>query len=191
MGSHVEPWALRFLADFDRFLGGPMATALYLQSDPQAAAALSSVLDSKQSLTDSIAQDLQGVFDYTADETTDLQYTKGQSAAIAALQQQLGVSLLKAYETAVVVQYDVNCETVWSSSGIPATAALYGQAQLADQVKGVTFAAAKTSLDSESFLSFFATVDDPAHHSVVRGELDYAYYVRRVRYFQRGRPGWL
>jgi len=74
-----------------------------------------------------------------------------------------------------VVQYDVNCETVWSSSGIPATAALYGQAQLADQVKGVTFAAAKTSLDSESFLSFFATVDDPAHHSVVRGELDYAY----------------
>lgn len=177
----TEPWAERFLSDFDRFLSGPLATALYTQ--PALRTALTSAVDSKQLLADGIAADLTGVFDYSGYQPPpDPNESKGCDAARQALRQQLYVSLLKAYDTSVVVQYDVQSTTPWSGGSGTAPVSLYGQASLAapgasgQSNSAVTFAAAKTGFDANKpFVSLFATVADPARHSSVRGTLAYAY----------------
>lgn len=165
----AEPWALRFLSDLDRFLGGSVATALYQNSALRPA--LTSAIDSKHAIAGGIADALQGVFDYSSYSDPDPNYTKGVAAAREAMRQQLYVSLLKGYDTSVVAQYDVQCATHLTSPS-----ALYGQARLTDADAAVSFAAAKTGLDTDrAFVTFFATVADPARRSSIRGKLEYAY----------------
>lgn len=174
MAIDAEPWAQRFLSDMDRFLGGPMATELY--SIDALRSTLTGAIGSKSTIADGISQQLQLVFDYSAYKTSpDPGYQKGLTVARDALKQQLYVSLLNAYDTSVVAQYDTESTTPWSKDTTPPVS-LYGQARLTGTVTPVTFAASKTSFDpAKAFVSFFATVADPERHSWVRGTLDYAY----------------
>lgn len=174
MAIDAEPWAQRFLGDMDRFLGGPMATELYRIAALRDT--LTCVIGSKAMIADGISRQLQLVFDYSTCRTSpDPDYQEGLAIARDALKQQLYVSLLNAYDTSVVVQYDTTSNTPWSKDTAPPVS-LYGQARLTGTATPVTFAASKTTFDpARAFVSFFATVADPERHSWVRGTLDYAY----------------
>ncbi|HIE5095260.1 hypothetical protein WG628_09710 [Stenotrophomonas maltophilia] len=173
MAIDAEPWVLRFLGDMDRFLGGPMATRLYsidaLRSD------LAGAIGSKSQLAEGISRQLQLVFDYSAYPTSpDPGFEKGLAAARDALKQQLQVSLLNAYDTSVVAQYDTRSITPWPPGATPPVS-LYGQARLVGAATPVIFAASKTGFEADmAYVSFFASVADPERHSWIRGTLDYA-----------------
>ncbi|PTS73133.1 hypothetical protein, partial [Stenotrophomonas sp. HMWF023] len=178
MAIDAEPWAHRFLADMDRFLGGTIATWLY--STPDLLPALTETLQSKGVLAEAIAEQLQAVFNYDGYATPpDPGYVNGLAVACSALTQQLDVSLLRAYDTSVVVQYDTTSRTPWTTGNAPVS--LYGQGRLVPDADGrdaaaVTFAASKTGFDPDAaFVGFFATVADPDRHSWIRGTLEYAY----------------
>jgi hypothetical protein len=188
MAIDAEPWALRFLGDLDRFLGGAMATTLYLQTGLRDT--LTGAIGDKYTIAGAIADQLQGVFDYSVyTPAPDPNYQKGLAVARDALRQQLYVNLLKAYDTSVIAQYDTESTTPWTGGvGVP-TVSLYGQARLADTGTAVTFAAAKTGFDpTRAFVSFFATVADPERHSSVRGSLEYAYSHTEFDISQAGVP---
>jgi hypothetical protein len=188
MAIDAEPWAQRFLSDLDRFLGGAMATTLYLQTGLRDT--LTGAIGDKYTIAGAIADQLQGVFDYSVyTPAPDPNYQKGLAVARDALRQQLYVNLLKAYDTSVIAQYDTESTTPWTGGvGVP-TVSLYGQARLADTGTAVTFAAAKTGFDpTRAFVSFFATVADPERHSSVRGSLEYAYSHTEFDISQAGVP---
>ncbi|HWX64796.1 MAG TPA: hypothetical protein VNZ27_00075 [Rhodanobacter sp.] len=188
MAIDAEPWAQRFLSDLDRFLGGAMATILYTQTGLRDT--LSGAIGDKYTIAGAIAEQLQGVFNYSAyTPAPDPNYQKGVVVARDALRQQLYVNLLKAYDTSVIAQYDTQSTTPWTGGvGVP-TVSLFGQPRLADTGTAVTFAAAKTGFDpARAFVSFFATVADPERHSSVRGTLEYAYSHTEFDISQAGVP---
>ncbi|WP_250626862.1 hypothetical protein [Pinirhizobacter soli] len=107
----VELWARRFLGDMDRFLA-PSASAR-IKGLLGLSAVLAHVIDSKRNIASGIADQLQGVFDYSVDETDpDPLYQKGLQDARNTLAQLLNGSLIKAYDIPVIGQYATAADPV-------------------------------------------------------------------------------
>ena len=174
-GIDAELWAARFLADMDRFLSASFSAALY--SDSAMRPFLQSVLESKAALTTNISNDLGAIFDIS-----DSKVLEGMQKAREALKQQLGVGLLKAYNTSTIVQFDREVVSPWQQENLP-LAALYGQLNPSgsQSVQGNvppsrswSMTAAKTWLDnSNPFATFLMTVADPACHKNITATLEY------------------
>jgi hypothetical protein len=80
---------------------------------------LTSVIDSKHTIAGGIAADLRGVFDYSAyTPDPDPHHQKGLDAARESFRQQLYVNLLKAYDTSVIAQYDIESSTPWTGKEV-------------------------------------------------------------------------
>ena len=189
-GFDAEVPARRLLADADLFLSAGYAANLY--ADPAARSALTKVLGAKRILSEAVARGLAPVLD-----VTDPGAPAGLTAAVAALRQELAVSLSSAYDTAAVVQYEAAVDSPWTrgASGLP-PARLYGTAtQLAappapasatapaagppaalrgtDQ-QPYTLSAAKTALDQPvSAVTFLMRVPEPGLHGAVPINLGY------------------
>jgi len=177
-GVDVEVWARRFLADLDRFLAAPYATAVY--ADAAARASLDEALEAKATLSEAIPQGLAPVL-----VVQDPKAEEGREEAEGVLGQQLAASLSSAYEVAAVLQYDAEVSSPWTAPGskLP-PARLYGSAEQtlylgsdespsADE-RPYTLAAAGTDLTKpESFVTFLMKVRDPAHQGTVNVDLDY------------------
>jgi len=174
-GIDAELWAARFLADMDRFLSPSFSAALY--SDSTMRPSLQSVLESKAALTTNISNDLGAIFDIS-----DSKVQEGMQKAKEALKQQLGVGLLKAYNTSTIVQFDREVVSPWQQENLP-LAALYGQLNPSgiQSVLGNVppsrswcMTAAKTWLDnSNPFATFLMTVADPVSHKNITATLEY------------------
>ncbi len=173
----VEVWARRFLADVDLFLTAPYATGVY--SISSARGSLDRVLDAKQRLSKAIANGIAAVLVL---EDPDAQ--PGRQKAIDALQQQLAVTLSRAYDTAAIVQYNAEVTSAWTEGAQLKSARLMGTAEpLPPAAEGgepdptdlpFTLTGAKTNLDkARSFVNFLMRVPDPAHHGSVVVNLDY------------------
>lgn len=168
----TEPLAQRFLADFDRFLSAYYAPALYDYDGGALQTTLNNAIASKQLLIPEIADGLEFVL--VVDEDPNL--ASGTSSARKSFQQQLGVSMLKAYDTSVAIQYDLTVDSPWTRGATSNPASLYGDASLSAANFAASIVAAKTPLDqAQGAVTFFATVADPSHVRALRGELDYAY----------------
>jgi len=170
-GIDVELWAERFLADFDRFLSGPYASAIY-SKHPASRDNLDAIITAKKELIPGIAAGLASVLD-----VQDTELAAGQDAAKNTLQQQLGVNLLKAYETSVAIQYDVKVDSAWQNRGATLRPAnLYGVPELesGDASSSVSIVASKAALDqAHSYLTLLTTVSNPSRHLNVSGNLGY------------------
>jgi len=176
-GVEVEVWARRLLADVDTFLGSAYAAAVY--ADPAARAHLGSVLASKQALLPGVAAGLETVLLLTEDR---VHLEAARIEARRAMEQQLAVSLSRAYDTAAVVQYDAAANTPWTRDPKLPPARLLGTASArggeagAGEQQPYGFSNAKTSLAaSSSFVTFLMRVADPALQKVVEVDLDYDY----------------
>jgi len=175
-GVDVEVWARRFLADVDRFMTVSYSSGVY--ADAVARPALSRVLSAKQRLAAGVAAGLAEVL-----LLDDPKAAAGRDAAIATVQQQLGINLAQAYAAAAVVQYDASVVSAWTDSSRQLRPArLYGEARLIDPASGAVLGShsgltsAKTVLDAtSSFVSFVLSVDDPAHQREAALDLDYVY----------------
>ena len=155
-GIDVEVWAERFLEAVDLFLSAPYGPAL----QTAAPAALTSVLEGKRMLVEGVAAGLGPVL-----QLSDPLVAQGQAAAAAELEQHLGTSLSKAYDTDVLVQYDAAVESAWiSGSLLPAR--MDGEARIPDSGSvgadpGYSLTNAKTPLaQASSFVTFLMSVDD-------------------------------
>jgi LysM repeat protein len=176
----TEPWALRFVEEMDRFLSGTYASAVY--TDPVIRSQLDVILDAKNTLIPAIAKGLKTVLDVPDPGETD-----GEASARKALEQQLGVSLSKTYESTVMIQYDSVVDSAWQHSLLE-PASLYGNGTIVDNedgtitspppektVPGLTMIAAKTDLaEANSFVNFLMTLDNPVFHKDVSGSFQYA-----------------
>lgn len=167
----VELWARSFLEDVDRFLSGEYANALY--ASPDMRSGLTSVLSSKAILQPKIAAGMEQVLELSAQNDNE-----ALASAQEALKQQLGISLARAYESTVMIQYGATVDSAWQAQGSTlAPASLYGTANMpANQVSGVSIAAAKTHLENaQSFVNFLITLENPAGHRNIEGDVDYSY----------------
>jgi hypothetical protein len=176
-GVEVEVWARRLLADVDTFLGSAYAAAVY--ADPAARPHLGSVLASKQALLSGVAAGLETVLRLS--EARD-HLEAARIEARRAMEQQLAVSLSRAYDTAAAVQYDATANTPWTRDPKLAPARLLGTASArgseasAGEQQPYSFSNAKTSLAAAaSFVTFLMRVADPALQKVVEVDLDYDY----------------
>lgn len=163
-----ELWARRFLTDFDNFLTGPYAVALY--KDPTNRAQLSNVLQVKDKLIPLIAAGLSPIL-----EVSEPNQQAALDNAQRALQQQLGINLSKTYMTSAVIQYDSIVQSAWQQTGSTLKpAALYGDGSIEGSTANVTIISAKAHLETaDSFVNFLMTVDQPAHHREVKGCFEY------------------
>lgn len=164
----VELWARRFLEDMDRFLSGSFAIALYDNKVGATQDSLQTVLDAKSTMIPKIADGLNSVLNISDTGKTDA-LTNAQKS----LEQQLGVSLSRAYEATVLVQYESQVD---SSSGAD-KASLYGDGSIvAEDVPSMSMVAAKTHLASNStepYVNFLITLDNPALNKDVSGSFNY------------------
>lgn len=169
-GIDVEVWAESFLAAVDLFLSAPYGPAV----QAAAPAALTSVLESKRSLVEGVAAGLGQVL-----QLSDPQAAQGRLAAAAELEQLLGVSLSKGYDTDVLVQYDAQVESAWVAGGL-LPARIDGDPRIPDPGgvaadPGYSLTNAKTPLDqSRSFVTFLMSVDDVETTTDVEIEPEYA-----------------
>lgn len=168
-GVDTEMWAQRFLADLDRFLSGPYATALY--EDAGLRTYLTTTLTNKGLLIPQIAAGVDYVLDLGNADQTALQSAQG------AFEQQLGVSLSRAYATSVSLQYDAAVSSPWQAAAPPpppAPANLFGDMAMSGTSAAVSMIAAKTDLSAAaSYVNVLMTVGDPAHNAEVDGSLAY------------------
>lgn len=164
----VELWTQRFLEDMDRILSGSFALALYTNKVGNTRDSLQTVLDAKSKLIPEISAGLNSVLDIS---------NASKSAALSdaqdAVEQQLGVSLSKTYESTVLIQYGSEVD----STGDASTASLYGDGGIiADDVPSMTMIAAKTKLAKDSlkpYVNFLMTLDNPSLNKDVKGEFNY------------------
>lgn len=166
----VELWARRFFEELDRFLSGEMTVAVYNNANIRNQLKL--VMDAKAALIPAIAAGLDAIPDLE-----DPGKAGALVSAIEALQQQLGVSLSKTYETNVLIQYNSTVHSQWQSNGALKPASLYGDGDIfnAQEVTGLTMIAAKIALaDASSYVNFLMTLDNPALHKKVTGSFQYA-----------------
>ncbi|MEM1321686.1 MAG: LysM peptidoglycan-binding domain-containing protein [Bacteroidota bacterium] len=164
----VEMWARKFVEDFDRFLSGPFVTAIY--DDEVLRQSLTSAISSKQALIPLIAEGLDNVLDIGVVEDVE-----ALTNAKAALKQKLGVSLAKAYEASVLVQYNSSIDSAWQETGSTlAPAALYGNGKVTGSTVPLTITAAKTQLaDTNSYVNFLVTLNNPPLNRNVQGAFEY------------------
>jgi LysM repeat protein len=166
----TEPWARRFVEEMDRFLSGAYASAVY--ADTTVRSQLNTILDAKKDLAPAIAEGLKTVLD-----VPDPGKASGENSAQKALEQQLGVSLSKTYESTVMIQYDSVVDSAWQHSSLK-PASLYGDGKITDlenSVPSLTMISAKTDLaQANSFVNFLMTLDNPSRHRVVSGSFEYA-----------------
>ncbi|SDX40941.1 LysM domain-containing protein [Hydrobacter penzbergensis] len=164
----VELWARRFVEDMDRFLSGPYAAAIYNNTNIRNQLKL--VLDAKTGLIPAIAAGLSNVLN-----VQDANKVPALASAVDALEQQLGVSLAKTYESTVLIQYDSKTE----AAVLPKPAGLYGNGKIIDTTTneplfGLSMIAAKTDLSkASSYVNFLMTLDNPAFHKDVLGYFFY------------------
>ncbi|MGZ8220287.1 MAG: hypothetical protein ACXWT0_01430 [Methylobacter sp.] len=166
-GIDVELWAERFLSDFDRLLSGAYASAIYVNTDTQAS--LTSLLAGKQALVPAIAAGLDTVLDIADDDKAS-----GLLSAMDSLEQQLGVSLSRAFDISVVIQYNGEVSSPWLQDPALLPANLYGDGRIDGTAATLTMVAAKTNLDvANSFVNFLMTVKDPSHNRDISGSFCY------------------
>ncbi len=170
----TEPWALRFVEEMDRFLSGTYATAVY--ADTNIRDQLDKLLDAKGALIKAIAAGLNTVLL----DANDPGKEAGETSAQKALEQQLGVSLSKTYESTVLIQYNSVVDSAWQHSSLK-PASLYGDGTITallgqkQTVPGLTMISAKTDLaEASSFVNFLMTLDNPVFHKDVSGSFRYA-----------------
>lgn len=173
----VEAWARRFVEDMDRFLSGPYALALYSAAETKAS--LLSALRSKNTLLPLIAGDMEELLipsQQTGKHEEEATTSPVQSARDA-LQQQLGISLAKAYESTVMIQYNSTVSSAWQKPGstlLPAN--LYGEGSISGIAASTTMIAAKTHLaNAADYVNFLLTVDNPALSGTITGQFGYSY----------------
>jgi hypothetical protein len=169
-GVDVEVWARRLLADIDLFLTAAYAAGVY--ADPAGRPALSKVLAAKRLLVEAVAAGLATVLD-VPDPGADA----GLDAATQVLEQELAISLSRAYDAAVLIQYDAEVNSPWTRGAKLPPARLSGTAEPATASAAeqpYTLTAATTSLGrSHSQVTFLMRVPDPQHHGKINVDLDY------------------
>ena len=169
-GIDAEIWARRFFTDMDRFLSGTYAAAMYASESMRAQ--LTNVLTAKNNLLPLIAGGLDAMLD-----VEDSGKASALADARAALQQRLGVSLSRTYETAVLFQYDSQVQSAWQQPGsglLPAS--LYGDGRISGADQNITITSAKTHLaENPSYVNFLLSVDNPALHRDISGTFEYDY----------------
>ncbi|HEY9285233.1 MAG TPA: LysM peptidoglycan-binding domain-containing protein, partial [Pyrinomonadaceae bacterium] len=174
----VEVWARRFLADLDLFLTAPYASSVY--ANDGARSALDRVLAAKDTLSSAVARGLAETLVISGDPKADA----GRASVVRSLEQQLKVSLSRAYDTDAVVQYDATVNSPWTRGAQLPPARLGGTAVSKppppagfddpDRVLPYTIAGAKTALDqAASFVNFLMRVPDPQRNGAVGVNLDY------------------
>jgi hypothetical protein len=169
----VEVWAQQFLAAVDLFLSAPCAAAIYALEN--ARATIDTVMAAKAVLAPAVARGLAATL-----TVSDPQVGAGRTSAIAALEQQLDVSLARAYATAAIVQYDATIDSPWTHGSQLPPARLAGTAvpRANDEAETLPYAmtGAKTRLDlAQSYVNFLMRVPDPAHHGAIPVALAYEF----------------
>lgn len=186
-GIDVEPWAGRFLSDMDRFLNAANAAAVY--RDPATRESLQGVIDAKARLTQVIPDGLGAVLDIE-----DPHEAAGLSAAVATLQQQLGVSLSRAWSASTVVQFDRSVSSPWQDPGSTLKPAnFFGQASVVGNTsenRSWTMTAGKCWLEPEAtpFVTLLLTESDPATHRNVSATLAYNFSDMEHQITAQGMP---
>lgn len=167
-GIDVEPWAGRFLADMDRILGASNVAALY--RTPQTRQTLADLVAVKRQLAGAIPEGLQPVL-----EISDPDAPAGQAAAATTLEQQLGVSLSRAWSASTLVQLDRQVVSPWQdpdSGLLPAD--LYGGIEVTQggEARSWSMSAGKCWLtDFSPFITLLLTESDPATHRAVTANM--------------------
>jgi len=167
-GIDVEPWAGRFLSDMDRILGASNVAALYRSPDTRQT--LSDLVAVKRQLAGAIPEGLAPVLDIT-----DEQAAEGQAAAATTLQQQLGVSLSRAWSASTLVQLNRTVASAWQNPGselLPAD--MYGGIEVTSggEERSWSMSAGKCWLtDFSPFITLLLTESDPATHRAVTAHM--------------------
>lgn len=168
-----ELWVERFLADMDRFLSEPYAAALEANSDSRAKDSLGKVLyakagmDGHSGLIAGIADDLDAVL-----AVADPKLQAGLANAKEELQQQLAVSLAKAYGLSVMIQYDAAVTSQLPTDFLPTK--LFGNVTIEGSNAAFTLMEAETEVGTAgTCINVAMTVDDPAHHGEISGTFNY------------------
>lgn len=168
----AEVWARRFVEDLDLFLSGSYTVAVY--DKPNIRNQLKTILDAKSRLIPLIAAGLDTVL-----AITDSGKAEGLNSAATALEQQLGLSLSKAYEATVLIQYDSKVDSAWQTDPELKPAALYGDGNIGNSIQttvpNITLIAAKTDLAlAWNYVNFMMTLDNPVFYKEVSGDFNYA-----------------
>jgi LysM repeat protein len=166
----AELWARRFVEDMDRFLSGNYSLAVY--NDTTIRTQLDTVLNAKEALVTAIAAGLDTVLD-----VPDSDKTNALISAQKALEQQLGVSLSKTYESTVLIQYNSVVDSAWQTNPLLPAASLYGDGTItsSNPIPGLTMIAAKTDLsEANDYVNFLMLLDNPAFHKDISGSFEYA-----------------
>lgn len=167
-GIDVEPWAGRFLSDVDRILGATNVAALYRTPDTRQT--LNDLVAVKRQLAGAIPEGLAPVL-----EISDADAVAGQAAAATTLEQQLGVSLSRAWSASTLVQLNRQVISAWQSPGstlLPAD--MYGGISVtsSSEERSWSMSAGKCWLtDFSPFITLLLTESDPASHRAVTAEM--------------------
>ncbi|HKR62863.1 MAG TPA: hypothetical protein VJZ00_03960, partial [Thermoanaerobaculia bacterium] len=175
-GVDLETWAQRFLGDVDLFVSSPYAAAAYQTPQRQS---LESVLESKSTLADGIAEGLDYILDFgQSDPSRTIPSPPDWSSAVESLRQMLLVNLTAGYDVDAVVQYDATVSSPWSDL----YANLSGPGKLADvpllNELRATLTSGKTSLTSTpenepSYVNFLLDVAEEGRGRAVDLEMEY------------------
>lgn len=167
-GIDVEPWATRFLSDMDRILGADNVAALYRTADTRQT--LDDLVAVKRSLAGSIPEGLAPVL-----LINDPDVDSGQAAAATTLEQQLGVSLSRAWSASTLVQLNRTVTSPWQApDNLLLPADLYGGIQVTSggEERSWSMSAAKCWLtDFSPFLTLLLTESDPSTHRAVTADM--------------------
>ncbi|GLO12424.1 hypothetical protein PPUJ20028_10050 [Pseudomonas putida] len=167
-GIDVEPWAGRFLSDMDRILGTANVAALYRTPDTRQT--LADLVTVKRQLAGAIPEGLEPVL-----EINDPDAVAGQAAAATTLQQQLGISLSRAWSASTLVQLNRQVTSAWQAPGttlLPAD--MYGGIEVTrgGEDRSWNMSAGKCWLtDFSPFITLLLTESDPASHRSVTASM--------------------
>ena len=167
-GIDVEPWAGRFLSDMDRILGASNVAALYRTAETRQT--LSDLVAVKRKLAGAIPEGLEPVL-----AISDPDVIAGQAAAATTLQQQLGISLSRAWSASTLVQLNREVDSAWqdpSSALLPAD--MYGGIEVTSggEERSWSMSAGKCWLtDFSPFITLLLTESDPASHRAVTAHM--------------------
>lgn len=167
-GIDIEIWAERFLSDFDRILSGSYATALYENTSLNSY--LNEIIENKKRIVPSISSRLDYLL--TLSETSEIDKL---NSARESLEQQLGVSLIRTFDTSIIIQYDTTVKSVWETTPTLLSAKLYGLGSVdSKSTESLVIKEAKIELDkASSFINFLTTVQNPSKHKEISGLLNY------------------
>lgn len=169
-GIDVEPWAVRFLSDMDRILGASNVAALYRTPDTRQT--LEDLVAIKRKLAGAIPEGLAPVL-----EISDPDAAAGQAAAATTLQQQLGISLSRAWSASTLVQLNRRVASAWQAPDtclLPAD--MYGGIEVTSggEERSWSMNAGKCWLtDFSPFITLLLTESDPASHRVVTAKMTF------------------